>query len=121
MATYTRRAFTCHGDVFDGFFAVIQGLSTLSGDEFTWGLPRSHFEQGLLWTSFSGVRRRMDLSTLPMTSLQVKVPFPSWSWMGWIGEAFVCIGDERCDEYELWYVRFRLRCVMLFAKTHYHH
>ncbi|KAL7800319.1 heterokaryon incompatibility protein domain-containing protein [Trichoderma ceciliae] len=101
VATYTRRDFTCQGDVFDGFFAVIQGLSTLSGDEFTWGLPRSHFEQGLLWTSFSGVRRRQDFSTLPMTSLHVKVPFPSWSWMGWIGEASVCIDDELCGEYEL--------------------
>ena len=98
VATYTRRTFSHQGDVFDGFLAVLQGLSALSGDDFAWGLPRSHFEQGLLWTSFTSLRRRKDLSTLPMTSLRVKVSFPSWSWMGWIGEAFICIGDERCDE-----------------------
>ncbi|KAI1205880.1 HET-domain-containing protein [Annulohypoxylon truncatum] len=97
VASYTRRAFTCQGDVSDGFLAILQGMSALSGKEFTWGLPRSHFEQGLLWNSFTGLQRREEYSTLPMTSLHVKVPFPSWSWMGWIGEAFVCIGDDRYD------------------------
>ncbi|KAI1179265.1 HET-domain-containing protein [Nemania sp. FL0916] len=97
VANYTRRAFTYQGDAFDGFLSVLHGLSALSGDDFVWGLPRSHFEQGLLWSSFDTLRRRKELSTLPMTSLEIKVPFPSWSWMGWIGEAHVCIGDERCD------------------------
>ncbi|KAI1279621.1 HET-domain-containing protein [Xylaria sp. FL0933] len=98
VANYTRRNFTYQGDAFDGFFSVLQGLSALSGDNFAWGLPRSHFEQGLLWSSFGSLRRRKEHSTLPMTSMQVKVPFPSWSWMGWIGEAHVCIGDDRWDE-----------------------
>ncbi|KAI0869541.1 HET-domain-containing protein [Hypoxylon argillaceum] len=97
VASYTRRTFTYQGDAFDGFLSILQGLSTLSGDRFAWGLPRSHFEQGLLWVSFSGLRRRKEHSTLPMTSMQVNVPFPSWSWMGWIGEAHVCIGDDRWD------------------------
>lgn len=98
VASYTRRAFTCKGDVFDGYLAILQGMSALSGEEFTWGLPRSHFEQGLLWNSFTCLQRREEYSTLPMTSLHIKIPFPSWSWMGWIGEAFVCIGDDRHDE-----------------------
>ncbi|KAI1387482.1 HET-domain-containing protein [Hypoxylon trugodes] len=97
VASYTRRAFTCKGDIFDGYLAIVQGMSALSGNEFTWGLPRSYFEQGLLWNSFASLQRRKDYSTLPMTSLQVKVPFPSWSWMGWVGEALICIGDERYD------------------------
>ncbi|KAI3322198.1 HET-domain-containing protein [Xylariaceae sp. AK1471] len=97
VANYTRRTFTYQGDAFDGFLSVLQGLSTLSGDSFAWGLPRSHFEQGLLWSSFACLRRRKEHSTLPMTSMQIKVPFPSWSWMGWIGEAHVCIGDDRWD------------------------
>ncbi|KAI1113012.1 HET-domain-containing protein [Nemania sp. NC0429] len=97
VANYTRRAFTYQGDAFDGFLSVLDGLSALSGDKFAWGLPRSHFEQGLLWSSFTSLRRREEYSTLPMTSKQVKSPFPSWSWMGWIGEAHICIGDERWD------------------------
>ncbi|KAI1200842.1 HET-domain-containing protein [Nemania serpens] len=97
VANYTRRAFTYQGDAFDGFLSVLHGLSALSGDKFAWGLPRSHFEQSLLWSSFTSLRRRKEQSTLPMTSLQIKVPFPSWSWMGWIGEAHICIGDDRWD------------------------
>lgn len=100
VATYTRRTFSYRGDVFDAFRAVLQGLSDLGkGETFTWGLPRSHFEQSLLWSSFRGQQRSKALSTLPMTSLQVRVPFPSWSWMGWIGETFICVGDDRFDEY----------------------
>ncbi|KAI0809299.1 hypothetical protein GGR55DRAFT_167630 [Xylaria sp. FL0064] len=98
IVNYTRRNFTYQGDAFDGFFSVLQGLSARSGDNFAWGLPLSHFEQSLLWSSFGSLRRRKEYSTLPMTSMQVKVPFPSWSWMGWIGEAHVCIGDDRWDE-----------------------
>ncbi|KAI1757570.1 HET-domain-containing protein [Xylaria castorea] len=97
VANYTRRTFTYQGDAFDGFLSVLQGLSALSGDSFAWGLPRSHFEQGLLWSSFAYLKRRKEHSTLPMTSMQTRVPFPSWSWMGWIGEAHVCIGDDRWD------------------------
>ncbi|PYI07227.1 hypothetical protein BO78DRAFT_429049 [Aspergillus sclerotiicarbonarius CBS 121057] len=97
VTNYTRRNFTYDGDVFDGFSAITQGLSSLSGEDFLWGLPRSHFEQSLLWSSFTGQRRRLEKSTLPMTSLPDHVYFPSWSWMGWVGETFICIGDERFD------------------------
>ena len=69
VAGYTRRTFSYQGDVFDGVLAVQQGLSALSGDGFFWGLPQSHFEQGLLWTSFTGLQRRKEVSTLPMTAL----------------------------------------------------
>ncbi|KAL2126094.1 hypothetical protein VTI74DRAFT_1702 [Chaetomium olivicolor] len=97
VVSYSRRTFAYPGDVADGFLAILQGLSRLSGEEFTWGLPRSHFEQGLFWNTFAGVRRRESLSTLPMTSMQRRVQFPSWSWMGWLGEVTINIGDERFE------------------------
>ncbi|OOF97382.1 hypothetical protein ASPCADRAFT_166162 [Aspergillus carbonarius ITEM 5010] len=97
VTKYTRRSFTYDGDIFDGFSALTQGLSSLSGEGFIWGLPRSYFEQSLLWSSFTGQKRRLAKSTLPMTSMHKPVHFPSWSWMGWIGETSICIGDERFD------------------------
>ena len=97
VAAYTRRTFTYHGDVFDAFLAILQGISTISGETFLWGIPRSHFEQGLLWDTFTGQHRRKELSTLPMTAKNVQVTFPSWSWMGWIGETSICIGDDHFD------------------------
>lgn len=101
VAAYTRRAFTYDGDVYDACLAILQGLSALSTEDFVWGIPRSHFEQGLFWEPFRMYQchqRRTEVSTLPMTNLQVKVPFPSWSWMGWIGETSITIGNEQFDE-----------------------
>ncbi|KAK4101926.1 HET-domain-containing protein [Parathielavia hyrcaniae] len=100
---YTNRNFTYAGDIFDGFSAVSRGFSALSGENFSWGLPRSHFEAGLVWDSMpqdSTLRRRNELSTLPMTSFLVNVSFPSWTWMGWIGRVVVSIA-HKIFEYRL--------------------
>jgi hypothetical protein len=97
VARFTRRRFTYDGDVYDGFSAILDALSKMSGHEFLWGLPRSRFELGLLWNTFTGQHRRKALSTLPMTSKNFRVPFPSWSWMGWIGESWISVGDVRCE------------------------
>lgn len=32
-----------------------------------------------------------------MTSLNTHVYFPTWSWMGWVGEANVSVSDERLE------------------------
>jgi hypothetical protein len=94
---FTRRNFTYDGDVYDGFSAILQAMSNLSHDEFLWGLPRQRLELGLSWTTFTGQVRRAGLSTLPMTKKNVQVPFPSWSWMGWVGEAWVSVGNDRAE------------------------
>ncbi|PVG00464.1 HET-domain-containing protein [Serendipita vermifera] len=94
---FTCRRFTFDGDVYDGFLAITTALSQISEETFLWGLPRSRFEFGLWWTTFSGHIRRDSLSTLPMTSLNIKVRFPSWTWIGWVGEAWVSVGDDRWE------------------------
>ncbi|KAI1653445.1 hypothetical protein F4813DRAFT_253398 [Daldinia decipiens] len=53
VASYTSRHFTNEGGIFDGFLAILQGMSALSDEEFSWGLPRSYFEQGLQSTCYS--------------------------------------------------------------------
>ncbi|KAI9766748.1 MAG: hypothetical protein M1839_004779 [Geoglossum umbratile] len=97
VARFTRRNFTYDGDVHDGFLAILDALARTSGQQFIWGLPRARFELGLTWTTFTGQRRRTSLSTLPMTLKNTRVQFPSWSWMGWIGEAWLSVGDGRYE------------------------
>jgi Heterokaryon incompatibility protein (HET) len=95
VARFTRRKFTYDGDAHDGFSAILDAMGRATGQQFLWGLPRARFELGLTWTTFTGQRQRKSLSTLPMTVKNVRVRFPSWSWMGWIGEAWLSVGDDR--------------------------
>lgn len=90
---YTRRSLTEPGDVHDAFSAVINELESISGELFLWGLPRSRVE--LSWDTFHGLQRRYHKSKLSMTSLATRVTFPSWSWMGWFGDAHCWVTDER--------------------------
>ncbi|CAI0650764.1 unnamed protein product [Colletotrichum noveboracense] len=70
---------------------------TGEGEQFLWGLPTSRFELGLCWEpNLEGVRRRAALTTLPITSLK-KVPFPSWSWIGWKGPIGLTIEDRHVE------------------------
>ncbi|KAJ0119207.1 HET-domain-containing protein [Diaporthe amygdali] len=94
---FTRRELGYKGDVYDAFAGLQRALSDMSGEKFVWGLPCSRLSAALAWDTFSGQRRRGDLSTLPMTELNERVGFPSWSWMGWIGEAHVSVTDERLE------------------------
>jgi hypothetical protein len=97
VARFTKRNFSYDGDVHDGFSAILRALAEMSSESFIWGLPRSRLELGLSWTTFTGQHRRETLSTLPMTQMNVRVPFPSWSWMGWIGEAWVSVANSRVE------------------------
>lgn len=83
---YTGRSLTVPGDAFDAFSAVLKQVTEKTGERFLWGIPATRFELGLCWEpERNQVKRRNCLSTLKMTSLQQRVPFPSWSWMGWEG------------------------------------
>lgn len=97
VCRFTQRKFTYEGDVHDAFSAILDGLGNVQGETFIWGMPRSRFELALSWKAFYGQRRRRQLSTLPMTPLNVRVAFPSWSWMGWIGETWVSVRDNRAE------------------------
>ena len=94
---YTRRDMTYDGDVCDAFQAIIDGLRSISKEHFIWGLPCSRFDLALSWDTYHGLYRRTALSKLPMTALNKRVTFPSWSWMGWIGCAHCWVGDDRLE------------------------
>ena len=84
----------------DAFHSVADAFQGFSGETFQWGHPRSRFSNSLSWTpaSFSSkLSRRTVKSTLPMTSLKEKIIFPSWSWMGWVGNARLGVDDENLE------------------------
>jgi len=67
---------------------------------FLWALPCARFELSLAWNTLSfTIRRRTECSTLPMTSLEQQVVFPSWSWLGWVGGVFISVADDTLETY----------------------
>jgi hypothetical protein len=99
VSWFTKRSFTYPGDAFDGFRGITDALQRLSGEKFLWGHPRSRFGMSLFWEHAPGVvpSRRTERTTLPMTSLDDRVNFPSWSWLGWTAEVDCSVGDDRRD------------------------
>jgi len=67
------------GDIHAVFQAIIDSLQEVSSESFFWGLPCSRFELAISWDTFHGVSRRKTRSTLPMTTLNESIFFPSWS------------------------------------------
>ncbi|OCL07931.1 HET-domain-containing protein, partial [Glonium stellatum] len=94
VTDYTRRSFSYDGDVYDAFSAILKAFRSLAGQTFLWGLPRSRFEAALRWERMDIHHRRIAYSTLPMGPHKLRLPFPSWSWMGWIGQAEVAVSEE---------------------------
>lgn len=95
IAEYSTRELTGEGDAHDAFSAVLQEFTRVTKEPFLWALPTSRFELGLCWTRHvqtknggadgSPLKRRTDVTTLPVTALKKQVHFPSWSWLGWAG------------------------------------
>lgn len=107
IVEFSARHLTNPGDALDAFSAILQEFRRTTGENFLWATPVTRFELGLCWNQAapivqgasvgSPLARRTELTTLPTTSLSCRVPFPSWSWLGWMGGAEVCFTD-RCRE-----------------------
>ena len=56
---YSVRQLSFGSDILSAFAGVTRALALLGGDEFIWGLPKSHFANSLTWTisSVSNCRR----------------------------------------------------------------
>lgn len=83
---YQRKNLTNQGDAFDAFSAILQSIEDRTDETFLWGLPRSIFNTAIWWEGSlddGPVTRRDALTTLEVTSLKQRVPFPSWTWVGW--------------------------------------
>lgn len=97
VSQFGEREFSFEGDAHDAFAAILKEMSRHTGERFLWGIPASRLELGLNWSARGGAERRDVVSTLPMTSLNRRVPFPSWSWLGWKGPLELWIRDDRVD------------------------
>ncbi|KAK5655695.1 hypothetical protein OQA88_5628 [Cercophora sp. LCS_1] len=85
---YTSRDLTFPGDVLDAFEGGLKrfqerGKRSGTDVEFVFGLPTRWLELGLVWEFQMGGRRRFE--TWRGFSGK-EMPFPSWSWMGWVGK-----------------------------------
>ncbi|KAI5918248.1 heterokaryon incompatibility protein-domain-containing protein [Camillea tinctor] len=105
---YTSRDLTFPGDIMDAFIGGLrrfQKKCELNGINLTFlfGLPVSWFELGLFWDHVSGSRnweRRTEKSQHPSG---VKVPFPSWSWMGWMSKVDANVPEHATRPEVNWY------------------
>lgn len=99
FSEFNKRELSYEGDRPDAFAAVTEEYSDLSGQALLWGLPCFRFELALCWESIAEdkiVARRTAVTTLPRTSLNRRVPIPSWTWMGWTGELLI-----NCDDTDI--------------------
>jgi hypothetical protein len=91
---YTRRKLTFEGDILNAFTAILQDHSARFGTIFCWGLPTQHFLEALIWTNGHYYEKLSQPLKRRASSQKGRVPFPSWSWAGWIGQ----VKYDHCDK-----------------------
>ena len=69
---YTRRHLTFESDILNAFEGVGRVLQQRMNSPLLSGVPEKVLDSSLLWESLQPLRRRAG--------------FPSWSWVGWVGE-----------------------------------
>ncbi|KAK0712604.1 heterokaryon incompatibility protein-domain-containing protein [Lasiosphaeria miniovina] len=102
IGEYSTRNLTDPGDAYDAFSSIIYAFERKMGSAFLWALPVARFDLGLCWlrslhNGQARLKRRESLTTLPMTSLDCKVPFPSWSPLRWIGKVGLRIANQHTE------------------------
>ena len=80
---FTNRNLSFPGDALDAVSGALQFFQSVTGRGFLWGLPRKGFESNIHWSFLAQPNRRTCMTTLPSTSLNCRVRYPSWSWLGW--------------------------------------
>lgn len=96
VETYSSRNLSFLSDIHDAFRSALEAYTSLSGETFLWGHPKSQIGLSLLWqpTRNSTLYRRTMESYMGMDK---SATFPSWSWMGWIGSVELSLGEEKLE------------------------
>jgi hypothetical protein len=84
ISQYSSRHLTFQEDALSAISGIISRMSFLESVEFHWGLPRLYFGGALCWHGTSS-RRKGTCAILTKSKSIRHVPFPSWSWLGWLG------------------------------------
>ncbi|KAF2258664.1 HET-domain-containing protein [Lojkania enalia] len=77
---YSRRDMTDPGDVVNAFQGTMGILRRTLKTDFIAGIPERFFHEGLLWMN-AGLRTRRFIQK----GEREIMPFPSWTWAGWMG------------------------------------
>ncbi|USP72871.1 HET-domain-containing protein [Curvularia clavata] len=77
---YTSRNLTLQEDAERAMAGVLDEIQGLFRGTFVHALPDTELAASLMWSALGKSRRRVDTTT-------GKALFPSWSWLGWIGQA----------------------------------
>ncbi|CAI0645488.1 unnamed protein product [Colletotrichum noveboracense] len=88
VSDYGRRELTYDGDGLAAIEGILASIELTSGISFTWGLPKPYLGVAVTWptdNNTSRVRRRKATYTIVANNNTIRVPYPSWSWVGWIG------------------------------------
>jgi hypothetical protein len=90
VEVYSQRTLTFERDGLDAFQGIIGAFERVSGLQFLWGLPTMYLGAALTWPAHDeeiAVRRRTALCNLKNSRGEIaECPFPSWSWVGWVGK-----------------------------------
>lgn len=87
---YSQRKLSYESDGLDAFKGILSVLGQISGLEFLWGLPTFFLGAALTWPAHDEtiqVRKRTAFCKYSDSSGNIiECPFPSWSWVGWVGK-----------------------------------
>jgi hypothetical protein len=90
VEVYSQRNLTQESDGLDAFRGILSAFEHHSAMEFFWALPTKYLGAALTWPAHDEtirVRRRVGLCKFSdINGKVVECPFPSWSWVGWIGK-----------------------------------
>ena len=110
---YSGRVLTFQTDELNAFQGILHLLTEGFQEEFFWALPTTYLEESLKWGSGSytarNQRRNVGTHTQITSFGSVEhVPFPSWSWTGWIGNNDIsAYGLEWTGTHSLVFYRLR--------------
>ena len=91
VVEYTKRNLSYESDALNAFQGVASLIQPAFKGDFLFGLPETELDIALLWQPDSHVRRRVNPET--------KAPlFPSWSWLGWIGQVTYTLPRHGLDD-----------------------
>lgn len=91
VEVYSQRTLTFERDGIDAFKGIISTFERVSGLQFLWGLPTMYLSAALTWPALNEteVRRRTALCKFKTSKDEIaECPFPSWSWVGWVGKVY---------------------------------
>lgn len=98
VVEYTSRTLSFESDGVDAFAGVLNALRRQTGQVFLWALPKSLFSKCLTWCCAEQfIKPRREMCPVRSSDRTTDCPFPSWSWVGWVGVFDCFIMFSSCD------------------------